>query len=119
MTEKEYLTALNTFTLFGPARTKILLSYFKSAKKIWNLKLSELIEVGIKREIAEKFIQHRDSFNIENYLSKLEKLSIKVVTIFDNDYPENLKDLSDAPHVLYVRGNFKNTDSPDFPFLVC
>jgi len=111
MTEKEYLTALNTFTLFGPARTKILLSYFKSAKKIWNLKLSELIEVGIKREIAEKFIQHRDSFNIENYLSKLEKLSIKVVTIFDNDYPENLKDLSDAPHVLYVRGNFKNTDS--------
>ncbi|KKQ92505.1 MAG: hypothetical protein UT58_C0008G0006 [Microgenomates group bacterium GW2011_GWC1_39_7b] len=111
MTEKEYLTALNTFTMFGPARTKLLLSYFKSAKKIWDLKLSELTEVGVKQETAEKFIKHRDSFNIQDYLSKLEKLSIKVVTIFDDDYPENLKGLSDAPFVLYIRGNFKNTDS--------
>lgn len=111
MIEKEYLTALNTFTLFGPARTKLLLTYFKSAKKIWNLGLSELTEVGIKQETAEKFIKHRDSFNILDYLSKLEKLSIKVVTIFDDDYPENLKDLSDAPHVLYILGQFKNADS--------
>ena len=110
MIEKDYLIALNTFLPFGPARTKLLLTYFKSAKKIWNLSKQELNEVGIGMKLSEKFIDHRDAFDFEDYKARLKKNSVKVVTIFEDDYPENLKDLSDAPFVLYVRGNLKAAD---------
>jgi hypothetical protein len=33
MLESEYLTAIYAFNYFGPARVKLLLSYFKSAEK--------------------------------------------------------------------------------------
>jgi len=111
MTEKEYLIALSTFTSIGPMRTKLLLSYFKSAKKIWESSQKDLLEVGLGVKLVEKFLEHRKSFDAEKYLLNLEKESITPVTINDRDYPENLKDLEDAPFVLYVKGVLKKTDS--------
>ncbi len=111
MTEHDSLIALSTFTAFGPARIKLLINYFESAKNVWNAKASELTNVGLGKGLAEKFITHRDNFDFEDYKSKLDKLSINTLTLIDQDYPENLKEISDAPYVLYVRGKLKKTDS--------
>ncbi len=111
MTDKEYLIALSTFTSIGPMRTKLLLSYFKSAKKIWQAPPKDLLKVGLGINLTEKFVDHRKSFDIKKYLYDLKKESISVVTIFDKNYPENLKDLEDCPHVLYVKGELKRSDS--------
>jgi DNA processing protein len=111
MTEKEYLIALSTFISIGPMRTKLLLSYFKSAKKIWNATQKELLEVGLSEKLVTKLLEHRKKFDIEKYFLDLEKESVNAVTIFDHDYPDNLRDLDDAPFVLYIRGTFKKIDS--------
>lgn len=111
MTENQYLTAIYAFNYFGPARTKLLLSYFKTAKHIWNATGKELAEIGLKPDVVRKFLIHRGNFDIDKYFRELDKFSIKVLTIFDKDYPENLKDLEDAPCVLYVRGILKKRDS--------
>jgi DNA processing protein len=111
MTEKEYLIALSTFISIGPMRTKLLLSYFAAAKKIWTATPKELLEVGLGTKLTEKFIAHRERFDIKKYLADLKKESITPVTFFDSGYPENLKDLEDAPFVLYVKGVLKKSDS--------
>ncbi|HET7099138.1 MAG TPA: DNA-processing protein DprA [Patescibacteria group bacterium] len=111
MSEREYLIALSTFVTFGPQRLKLLISYFKKPSKIWNSSKNDLIEVGLGIKTVENFIYHRDKLDISEYLKKLESLSIKTFTIFENDYPANLKEISDAPYVLYVRGNLDKTDS--------
>ena len=47
---------------------------------------------------------------IENTKIAIQKLKyhrIKAVSIFDDNYPKNLKKIEDAPPILYIKGNFK------------
>ena len=37
----------------------------------------------------------------------MEEINIRVVTFFDEDYPQQLKNLYDAPIVIYAIGNYK------------
>lgn len=109
--ESRYLTAVYAFEPFGPVRIKLLLSYFKTAKKIWSASRQELLEIGLKPTLTDKFIDFRNGFDTGKYFEKLKSLSIGVVTILDKDYPQNLKGLTDAPPILYFRGEIKKSDS--------
>jgi len=111
MTESQYLTAIYAFDYFGPARVNLLLSYFKSAKKIWKSSKEELIETGLSEKKVLDFDKFRDGFDIEEYFSRLSKLSIKVVTVLDKNYPKNLKGLDGAPLVLYYKGDIRCLDT--------
>jgi predicted Rossmann fold nucleotide-binding protein DprA/Smf involved in DNA uptake len=71
--DKEYLVCLSTFPSFGPARLKLLLSYFGSAKAVWNANEHALSELGLKKEIRDKFILHRETFDADAYKKNLEK----------------------------------------------
>lgn len=111
MTEREYLTALYSFLPFGPARTKLLVNYFGSSKNAWKATPGELTAVGLKKDTRDEFIKYRNNFDFKNYFDRLKRKSIDVITIDDSNYPDNLKSLTDAPLVLYVRGKFKKSDS--------
>jgi DNA processing protein len=111
MKDNDYLILLSTFESFGPMRLKLLLSYFKYAKKVWMASEHELIETGLGENLVKKFVEHRNNFDPKKYLKRLTDLSIQAVTIKDKEYPENLKELSDAPYVLYVRGILKKSDN--------
>jgi DNA processing protein len=110
MTDKEYLVALYAFTGFGPIRIRLLLNYFKSAKRVWELELDEILKVGLHKNIAEKFTIHRNNFDFTKYFQRLEKLGIKYTTNADREYPKNLRDLEDAPVVIYYMGVLSNKD---------
>jgi DNA processing protein len=110
MTESQYLTAIYAFAYFGPVRTKLLLSYFKSAEKIWKVDVKELVKVGLSEKKMLEFSEFRKNFDIGEYFKKLKRLKIKVVTVLDKDYPKNLKDLDGAPVVLYYKGLLKPAD---------
>ena len=111
MTEHEYLVALYSFLPFGPARCRLLISYFSSAKNSWNADLGNLREIGLTDKLISKFESYRKNFNKDNYFSRLEKHKINYITYTDKNYPENLKDLENAPLVLYVLGKLNKNDS--------
>ncbi len=111
MSDKEYLIALSTFNQFGPGRLKLLLGFFKSPNKIWNATKKDLLSIGLKENLVSKFIDHRSQFDLEKYFELLKKESVQAFTFKDEDYPANLKDLTDAPFVLYVKGNLKKADN--------
>jgi DNA processing protein len=107
---REYLVLLSTFPSFGPARLKLLLSYFETPRKVWNATKKDLQEVGLKDETLEKFLLHREKFDKDTYFQKLTKYNIQTITLDDELYPENLKEISDAPYVLYVKGILDKKD---------
>lgn len=111
MKEKHYLVALSAFIPFGPKRIELLTGYFGSAKKVWNSSSKKLLQVGINEKSVIAFETFRKAFGIESYLKKLEKLKIEFVVRDDKNYPENLKDLDNAPMVLYIRGKLKAEDT--------
>lgn len=111
MSNDKYLVAICVFTDFGPARIGLLLSYFGSAVKVWNASCKELLEVGLSQKIVDRFEKHKNSFDIESYLKRLEKLNISCLVKSNSLYPTNLKEVENAPIVLYVFGNLSKNDS--------
>ncbi|EKE12154.1 MAG: hypothetical protein ACD_13C00292G0002 [uncultured bacterium] len=107
MTESQYLTAISAFNYFGPARVRLLLSYFKTAGKIWNADASVLIKIGISSKKTSEFSEFRKKFSFDAYFKKLAELGIKVTTILDKDFPIALREIDNGPVVLYYKGNLK------------
>lgn len=110
MSDREYLVALYSFLPFGPARTKLLISYFGGSEKAWRAEEVKLLEIGLSKKIVENFVEYRKVFNYRDYFDRLKRLSIDYKTYEDDGYPENLKHLEDAPLVLYIKGNIRLSD---------
>jgi len=111
MNERQALVALYSYIYFGPARTKLLVEYFASASGAWNSTKKELLDIGLKSDRVDDFNKYRENFNSTIYFNRLKNLGIDYLTINDKDYPSNLKDLDNAPVVLYFKGLLKSDDS--------
>jgi len=110
VTEKEYLVGLYAFTSFGPKRLSLLLSFFGSAKNIWNVSKDELINIGLSENMISSYFIHKKRFNFVNYFRNLKKLSVDVISYKDENYPKNLLGLEDAPIILYIKGKLEEED---------
>jgi DNA processing protein len=110
MSEKKYLLALSTFVPFGPMRLGLLIAYFKSPKRVWQAKASELVGCGLERTLVDQFVGHRNNFDIEDYIKRLKKHSINFVAKDDGTYPKNLSEIDTAPLGLYIKGTLKRRD---------
>lgn len=107
------LLLLNMANGVGSVKTKALLDYFGSPENIFKANPAELMNVaGIGRKISENILNvSRDrGLLLEKEFNLIEKHGVKAVTIFDDGYPVNLKQIYDPPIVLYVKGNLKPDD---------
>ncbi|MBI3385798.1 DNA-protecting protein DprA [Candidatus Gottesmanbacteria bacterium] len=104
MGETKYAVGFSVFPGIGPVRFKLLREYFGSAKKAWNAPMSEFKKIRLGEKLAGEFDHFRNTFDLDDYLGQLEKLHVAVLTLSDPKYPKLLKQLSDAPFLIYVRG---------------
>jgi DNA processing protein len=96
----------------GPKTFARLLDRFGSIQRVLGASVSELMKVkGIGGKTGESIARTRDNFNSEKELAFAKKLGVWLVTIEDKRYPAALKVLYDPPPVLYVKGDFKRSDS--------
>ena len=102
--EKKYWVAFSVFPGVGPVRFKLLLDYFGSAQKAWNASADTLKKIKLGEKLTDQFVDFRRKTDIDDYLSQLEKLRVSVLTWSDPRYPALLKQISDAPFVLYIKG---------------
>ncbi|HLD25119.1 MAG TPA: DNA-processing protein DprA [Patescibacteria group bacterium] len=102
--DTRYFVGFSLFPGIGPVRFHLLYTYFGSAKAAWEAPLTELKKIRLGDTRSEEFDAFRRKTNLDEYLSQLEKLHISVLTIFDPKYPKLLKEIPDAPFLIYVRG---------------
>ena len=109
-----YDLAISFLLGVGDVNAKKLLSYFGSAKNVFNASLSELKKIpGIGEHTALKIYKSFSySLNLaEEELFYIYANDIDFVSFCDIDYPVRLKECNDAPMVLYYKGNTKfNSD---------
>ncbi|MDP3041294.1 MAG: DNA-processing protein DprA [Candidatus Omnitrophota bacterium] len=111
MTELEALVGLNLISNIGSVRLGKLLEVFGKPQEIFSAKYEHLASIfGIGSQITADIVSFKKE-NIEKELSSAEKLGIKILTLNDNDYPENLKQIPGAPIVLYVLGSITAGDN--------
>lgn len=103
---KPYYIAFSHCPGIGPMRFKQLLSHFGSAKAAYEADSGTLIHLlGVK--VGGDFIKFRTHFKPDSIISDLYKKNIQCITQEDVEYPLQLREISDPPICLYVKGNTK------------
>lgn len=108
MTEHEALLILNAISGLGSIRIRKLCDYFGSFANVLGAKLSDLKAIG---GIPQKVLQGITSFDRDHFLKNENRLlkehGVEAVSFKDEAYPDNLKNIPDAPVVLYVKGRLQ------------
>ena len=112
----KYILLLSKINNLGNVRIKNILKNYPLSNKLFDATESELKRTdGITDIIARDVLSIRKQKKfydeeLNNILDTCEKKSIKIVTILDDDYPFNLKNIYDAPVVLYYKGKLQKED---------
>ncbi len=104
----KYWVAFSLLPKVGPVRLRKIMNYFSSFKHAWGASMSELINAGIEKNIAENILINRKSINPDLEMQKLEQEGIKVITIKNERYPKLLKEIYAPPILLYYKGEFSS-----------
>ncbi|MDP4191024.1 MAG: DNA-processing protein DprA [Bacteroidota bacterium] len=101
----------------GSARIRQLYAHFKSFENILKANYNSLLEVETISHILAKKINSAIHVQrlpliqkIGTSLSELRKINAKCVTFWDDDYPEILRNIYDAPLVIYIKGSLEPED---------
>jgi DNA processing protein len=98
--------ALSCLPGIGSVLARNLLSFFGSEEEIFKAKSKLLGKVpGIGPKTKELILNHQVFKYAENELNFIDKYKIKPYFLTDEDYPKRLKNCSDAPVMLYFKGN--------------
>ena len=102
----------------GPWRLRALVNHFHEPQEIARASARELIAVeGIEKKTALDIVNfYRRSVPSEalryadDQLLRLRRTGGRLVTIWEGEYPANLKRIYDPPPLLFVRGSFTAQD---------
>lgn len=105
------LLALHFIPGIGDHLVRQLISYCGSADKVFKTPKGKLRKVpGIGDVTAQSIIQGKPFRNAEKELAKAEKDGVDLLFYTDKNYPSRLKQINDAPSLLYCKGtiDFEN-----------
>lgn len=106
MADIRYWIALSMLSDVGPVSARKLLSAFGTPEKIFDAGLGDLLEIegiGINRANS---IKHFSAWqDAEKQAKLIEQKGITAVSFESPSYPEMLREIEDAPLILYMKGN--------------
>ncbi len=82
-----------------------LLEVFGTADVIYETSSSELIHAGLREFFAEQIVRKTMHRQAEKELKYAGKHGLAVLASTDDDYPPLMREMSDYPHVIYVKGD--------------
>jgi DNA processing protein len=96
----------------GPLTFSRMLIQLGDAEKALDASVGLLKTIkGIGDEKADKIARGRDSAEVELEVATAAEHGVRIICRADQDYPEGLKHIPDAPIVLYVKGELRPTDT--------
>lgn len=108
-TELKFLNALNLIPGIGPKTLELLKIRFKSYEAVWHAGESDLGASQINSQALRTILWKQPSINPDHEMEKLIKENIWLLTRDDPQYPSYLKEIANAPILLYGRGELPNT----------
>jgi DNA processing protein len=106
------LLALHFVPGIGDYIIRQLVSYCGSAEKVFKTPKGRLLKIPGIGEVTADVILKGNPFKLaEHTAATAEKESVQLLFFTDKNYPSRLKQLNDAPSLLYVKGNidFENS----------
>jgi len=108
--ELKYWTAFHRIPGVGRVRYQALLDRFGSLAEAWSAGPTDLRSAGLDDRVVRAIATERPNIDPDSELDRLEKHGTRALTWNDDAYPALLKEIDDAPPVLYVRGDISAID---------
>ena len=95
----------------GPARIRFLVRAFGNPADVFEASLRDLCRVdGIDLKVARNIARYESTSFAENQLAKAGKFGVRIISLWDAEYPVLLKKIYDPPVLLFVQGRFGDPD---------
>jgi DNA processing protein len=105
-TELFYQIALSRIPQIGVVNARRLMSYFETASSIFSANRSDLQRIPhIGPVLAESVFQKHILQEAAQILQASEQSNVRILFYLDPEYPDRLKQIYDAPIILYHQGN--------------
>ena len=88
----------------GSRISPLLCEYYDSFETIYNADSEELAMISGISEAHIKKLEDKNLVRAKEIVEECTALGIDIITIFDDAYPENLKNIPCPPILLYVKG---------------
>jgi DNA processing protein len=110
MDDHAYWIGFDRVRGIGSVRTNQLLEYFGDLKTAWQADADDLRQVGLPDVVIGELLKLRAEIDLEKELGAVHDLGISIVTIADDQYPQGLRSVPQAPPVLYMKGQILEED---------
>ena len=106
------LLRLSAIPGVGANRLRILVNHFGSPTAVLTASPRELVRVeGIEKRLASTIAHFKETEGfVDSQLSLLNKANGRIVTFWDDEYPDLLRKIYDPPPFLFVRGAIDSAD---------
>jgi len=110
-TELKYWLALNRTPYIGPVTFKAVLDVTDSPKDIFD-NIDDIKKMVNLNARALSYMKNPDWQEIESELQWSEEKNNHIITLNDARYPQLLRQIHDAPPLLYIHGNTDTLNQP-------
>jgi len=104
--QRRALVALSLVPGLGAARIRALLAYLRSPVAVWKAGRTQLESVpGVGPSVSEAILTFDDHDAVDRQMRRAEAVGAKLVTPWDDAFPDRLRQIYDPPVFLWVRGD--------------
>jgi DNA processing protein len=107
---KAYWVGFNLVKGIGAVRLKQIIDFFGTLEIAWNSPQEGFLAAGLPSKVVENFQQVRRQVDLDLIMANIEKKRVKVMTWEDSEYPRRLKEINQAPPVLFINGSINVED---------
>ena len=98
--------ALHLLDNLGAQRIRLLLQSVEHPQLIFRLERYELESIrGIGPKTAEEVLGFNKWDEVDRILEKTERIGAQIMTYWDDDYPDLLREIYDPPLMLWIKGD--------------
>lgn len=110
MDDRAYWVGFNLVKGIGSVRLQAIQSFFSDLSIAWQAPREALLEAGLSPRIVDNLIQIRKSVDLARIWDQIHAKGIRVLIREDEDYPARLREIDQPPPVIYIRGDFQDSD---------
>ena len=104
--QNKFWIAFSSIEEIGSKFVQRLYNHFGDIETAYKASLNELSQIdGLNIKQAQNFVNKRDKINLDKVMDEILRRNLSFITFEDANYPYMLKQISDPPMVLYVKGD--------------
>lgn len=104
--------AVASLPYLSAVQLHLLMNFFSDGEQAFRASVSSLRDAGLESDVASALFNHCTQFNLETFSQLCQKESIQIVTFHDPEYPSLLREITDPPALLFIKGELRDSDFP-------